>query len=278
MPDGILVLDERNKISVANGQMVRMSGYSVEEMKGRPVELLVPQALRTGHKKHHKKMMAGVRAMGHPQRDHRLQRKDGSEFSVAVTLDSVKTEEGWQTVVSVRDISERRMMEADAEARAMHDPLTGLANRALFGERLSQARLNARREGKLVCLAMLDLDSFKAINDAYGHWAGDEVLVQVAGRISEGLRATDTAARLGGDEFAWVLPGVASRHAAELLVHKRMKGLKAKFLVGGREMEVLCSVGLALYPEDGEKEEELMRAADAAMYESKHKGQKAGLD
>jgi len=210
--------------------------------------------------------------MGGPERDFRVRRKDGSEFSADIALGPVRTPSGTQTVAVIRDITERKRMEVAIEHRALHDPLTDLANRTLFLDRLSQSLLSARREGKQVALVILDLDGFKEVNDSYGHVVGDELLRELAGRLRAGLRATDTAARIGGDEFAWVLPKVAGRRAAERMVRKRLKALQVTFSIDLECIEVRVSAGVALYPDDGRDVDTLMRFGDSAMYSAKREG------
>jgi diguanylate cyclase (GGDEF)-like protein len=119
---------------------------------------------------------------------------------------------------------------------------------------------------------MLDLDGFKPVNDAFGHPVGDELLKQVAQRLQEGLRATDTAARIGGDEFALILPRVAGRESAQSMVRKRLDRLHGRYSVGNRSIEVGVSAGIALYPDDGRDTNMLMRNADSAMYSAKREG------
>jgi len=210
--------------------------------------------------------------MGGPERDFRVRRKDGSEFSADIALGPVRTPSGLQTVAVIHDITERKRLEVALEHRALHDPLTELANRTLFLDRLGQSLLSARREGKKVAVVMLDVDGFKKVNDLHGHAVGDKLLKEVAARLRMGLRATDTAARIGGDEFAWVMPQVAGRHTAQLMLRKRLQALDASFSVDKVRIEVRVSSGIAVYPDDGRDVETLMRFADSAMYSDKREG------
>jgi len=179
---------------------------------------------------------------------------------------------GEDTVAVIRDFTERHRLEAALAHRALHDPLTELANRTLFFDRLRQSIHAARRDHTQVGVVMLDLDGFKGVNDAYGHAAGDDVLKDLGARMSKGLRATDTAARLGGDEFAWLLPGVRSRESVSRTVRKRLTVIEEPLKVGRRKLAVGVSAGIALYPEDGGDADTLMRHADAAMYSIKRRG------
>ena len=210
--------------------------------------------------------------MGGAKREIWLRRKDGQVFAADIALGPLDTGSGRQTVAVIRDISERQAMEAAVEHRALHDPLTDLPNRTLFFDRLRQAILGSRRDRKQVALVLLDLDGFKRVNDAYGHMVGDRLLRMVADRLPSGLRRTDTVARIGGDEFAALLPGVAGRNASERMVRKLLRSLKPPYLISHRRILVGASAGIALFPEDGQDADALIRHADAAMYEAKREG------
>jgi diguanylate cyclase (GGDEF)-like protein/PAS domain S-box-containing protein len=275
IPDGVVVTDQDGRIVFANPQAEHMTGYTKRELLGRQIEVLVPRRFAGAHKGHRRRYHetgAGPRAMGRADGDFRVRRKDGSEFSADIALGPIETPSGPQTVTLIRDISDRIRFEALLEHRALHDPLTDLANRSLFFDRLNQSLQGARREGKKVALVMLDLDGFKAVNDAFGHPVGDELLKQVAYRLQEGLRATDTAARFGGDEFAWILPRVAGREAVQVMVRRRLSRLHGAYSVRNRKIEVGVSAGIALYPDDGRDVDTLMRNADSAMYSAKREG------
>jgi diguanylate cyclase (GGDEF)-like protein/PAS domain S-box-containing protein len=275
IPDGVVICDGRGRIVFANKSAEEMTGYRREELSGSPIEMLVPNRLRSLHRGHRGDYYAGRsdrRPMGRADHDFRVRRKDGSELFADIALGSIKTEEGNQTIAVIRDITERRRLESALEHQALHDSLTGLPNRTLFYDRLNQSLLSAQRERKEVALAMLDLDGFKDVNDAFGHATGDQLLKQWAGRLSSGLRATDTAARIGGDEFAWILPRVAGSEAVERMARRRLRALLEPFKVGKRSVEIGVSTGIALYPDDGRDADTLMRHADSAMYAAKRHG------
>jgi diguanylate cyclase (GGDEF)-like protein len=157
------------------------------------------------------------------------------------------------------------------EHQALHDVLTGLPNRALFSDRVERALAAARRDGAPPVVMLLDLDRFKEINDSLGHHHGDELLRQVGPRISGVLRSSDTVARLGGDEFAVLLTGVHAAQARDEVGAKLLAALGRSFCVGGIELEVGGSLGIAVFPGDGENVQALLRSADAAMYEAKRR-------
>jgi diguanylate cyclase (GGDEF)-like protein/PAS domain S-box-containing protein len=272
MPDGVVVADAAGKIVFANRSVEKMTGYRRRELIGAPIELLVPEELRSNHRRQVHGYLSGRMApqpMGRPNLNFRVRRKDGTELAVDIALGPIRTAAGRQVVSVIRDVTERKRLEADLEQQALHDPLTGLANRTLFFDRLQQALMGARREHRKVALVMMDLDGFKAVNDAYGHAVGDEVLADLSGRLSGGLRATDTAARIGGDEFALILPRIAGRDAVERMVRARMRAIHQPFEVGTERLELSVSAGIALYPRDGRDCDTLLRRSDAAMYSAK---------
>jgi diguanylate cyclase (GGDEF)-like protein len=155
---------------------------------------------------------------------------------------------------------------------AQYDPLTGLINRILFSDRLHSAITRARRDGGLVSLMFLDLDNFKAVNDHYGHVMGDELLKQVAARLTESVRESDTVARIGGDEFTVILEGAQRVEDAGHVATKILRALEVPYRVGNRELHVTASIGISLYPVDGDNAEALLRDADIAMYSAKAAG------
>jgi diguanylate cyclase (GGDEF)-like protein/PAS domain S-box-containing protein len=171
-----------------------------------------------------------------------------------------------------RDISERKEVEAKIAHMAQHDPLTGLPNRALFADRLERALAASKRNGISTALMFLDLDKFKPVNDTYGHAVGDVLLQQAADRMKSALRASDTVGRIGGDEFVVLLPAVDRAEVALLVAEKLLEALRKPFSIEGRSIEISCSIGIAMHPEDGRDEIELAKNADTAMYWAKKDG------
>jgi len=172
--------------------------------------------------------------------------------------------------LQIRDqMVELERSRAALREEATHDPLTGLANRRLFYDRLHQAIRHAHRYGGKVGILYVDLDHFKAINDQYGHHVGDAVLTEVAKRLTSHLRDSDSVARLGGDEFVVLLEGVQGREDYLAAVHKIEQALNVHSTFYGLDVEISASIGQALYPDDGADEDALIRAADAAMYRVK---------
>jgi len=271
IPDAVVVTGPDGEIVFANRAAEEMTGYRRKELAGRKVELLIPARQRGVHVRDRRRFYrrGTPRLMGHGQGDFTLRRKDGSLVEVEISLGPVADD----TVAVIRDVTERRRMEEALAHRALHDPLTNLPNRTLFFDRLHQAINSARRQGTQLAVVMLDLDGFKAVNDAYGHTAGDDVLKIVAVRLSTGMRDTDTAARIGGDEFAWILPRVASRRAVDRMIRKRLgAAAQEEIVVDGDAVDIGVSAGTALYPDDGRDADALIRHADAAMYTAKRNG------
>jgi diguanylate cyclase (GGDEF)-like protein len=169
-------------------------------------------------------------------------------------------------------LAEVRMAEEKIKDLAYHDSLTALPNRLVFTDRLALAVNQAQRQGSRLAVLFLDLDHFKVINDSLGHSLGDLLLQEVAGRLTGCLRAGDTVARLGGDEFTLLLPGVQGPAEAERVAGKVLDTLRNPYRLEGRELFITASMGISLYPDDGEDADTLVRNADAAMYRAKEQG------
>lgn len=200
--------------------------------------------------------------------------KDGSTvWTEIVSTYSVNLRTGGLELQGVtRDITERRASQERIAYLAEHDTLTGLPNRALVTDRLSQALASARREGHGVALLYIDLDRFKPVNDTHGHAVGDLLLREAAQRMRDCVRESDTVGRFGGDEFVVLLPRVEVPDDALRVAEKIRCTLAAPFLVSGLSLEVSSSIGVALYPDDGRSESSLLLGADRAMYEAKRSG------
>ena len=184
----------------------------------------------------------------------------------------IRVPEFYGTYGVARDVTDKKRAEELISYHAYHDALTDLPNRILFRDRLNLALIHSKRNKTDLPVMFLDLDRFKLVNDTLGHLKGDELLRQVAYRLKECLRSGDTLARLGGDEFTIFLPQMQSREDAEAVAGKFLKSLQQVFILDGHEVYISASIGIAVYPIDGEGIDELLRHADIAMYQIKAEG------
>jgi len=185
-----------------------------------------------------------------------------------------KEEQDFLGVVAstVACLIKRRYLEHQLKLQVERDKLTGLPNRSLFLDRLSQSMYAAKRHREQVVLMFIDLDRFKWVNDTLGHDAGDDLLREVAIRIKSCVRQSDTVARLGGDEFTTILTGITHPCYVELVARKILEQLTLPFQLCGQNIFISCSIGISVYPDDAELQEDLLKSADSAMYESKNAG------
>ena len=174
--------------------------------------------------------------------------------------------------IFAQDVTDRSRASARLNLLAFSDPLTGLANRALFADRLRQAALGARRDDRRFALLILDLDGFKSVNDCHGHAAGDAVLQHVAQRLQGCLRTAETIARLGGDEFAVLLPGIKQRGDAAHVAERLLAAIRQPLPVAEARLNLSATAGIALFPDHGATVEHLLVAADTALYAAKREG------
>lgn len=207
--------------------------------------------------------------------ENRIVNSSGTMHDMLWTINHHLDENGQIVAVNAtaRDITERKKSEKQIWKLANFDLLTGLPNRGLFMERLSQGIFQSTRTQKLLCLMFIDLDNFKDVNDTQGHQAGDQLLVEVAKRLLYCLRKTDTIARLGGDEFTVILTNIVKPADVEPVVNQILQSLARPFIVGHDvEVEVTASIGITFCPNDATDEQTLMRNADIAMYRAKSDG------
>jgi diguanylate cyclase (GGDEF)-like protein len=206
--------------------------------------------------------------------EHRIVHADGSERIVFQQAEAERDERGHAILLrgTMQDITERRMYEARIEYLATHDALTDLPNRNLLGDRIAQSIAQTHRAGERLALLFLDLDRFKFINDSFGHTVGDGLLKAVAARLLGTVRDSDTVARLGGDEFVIMAPGLIHAGDAANVAKKILATFAVPFVVAGRELHVTASIGVSIYPEDGDNSNTLLKSSDAAMYRAKEQG------
>ena len=271
--DLITVIGLDGTISYQSPSIERLLGYAPDDVMGRPFAELVHPS--DGSRV--REMLADGAAVADDQ-PHVLQcalvHRDGTpqQFEVNYTNLLGDAHVGG-IVLNCRDISERKAFEEQLTHQAFHDPVTGLANRALFAERVRHAIARSRREHNRIAVVFLDLDDFKTINDSLGHAAGDEVLGEVAKRLATSIRASDTAARFGGDEFALLLEDIEGVEEAADTAERVLDALAVPLRVGHKELSLRCSIGISVVSEDAPGgAEELIRDADAAMYRAKRDG------
>src|SRR3954452_3614339 len=203
-----------------------------------------------------------------------LRKVDGSPAWVLANADLLEARDGEPEMLegTVIDITQRRNAESQIVYQALHDSLTGLPNRTLFYDRLTQALVQGKRHGDSLAVLFLDLDQFKVVNDTLGHAAGDRLLIAVAGRLQRAVRTSDTVARVGGDELAFLLPGIGRAEDAARTAQKILAAVSRPLEIDGHPLYVTASIGISLFPADGEEAEALLSSADIAMYRAKDLG------
>lgn len=201
-------------------------------------------------------------------------RKDGSRYPIKISGFMLIDVDGSEVVWGmIEDISERKKMEEELKYNALHDSLTGLANRRLLTEMLDSSMAYSERENKIMAIFMIDLDKFKYVNDNYGHAIGDKVLIEVGRRINSLLnRKTDTVSRIGGDEFSVIASLLEDEKDARLLAKEICTSLSRAYIFSDIEINISASLGIAIYPHDGKNHDEIMTKADKACYEVKNRG------
>lgn len=269
--EAIMVTDTRNHIVQVNSAFEKITGYSEKEVLGRDPKLL-------GSGRHDSAFFQGMwQALlerGHWSGEIWDRRKDGSEYPKWVRIDTIRDADNFIThyVTVFSDISERKASEERIRYLAQHDALTGLPNRFTLAVHLEHTLARAERTADSVSLMFIDLDNFKSINDTLGHHIGDLLLCEVARKISDAVRKTDIVARIGGDEFVVVLEGTRLPSDAGQVAQKILDLLNEPLLIDGHELHTTPSIGIGIYPEDGENCETLMKNADVAMYHAKSAG------
>ncbi|HYF27275.1 MAG TPA: EAL domain-containing protein [Baekduia sp.] len=271
-PDAMVIVDARGHIALVNAQTERLFGFRRDELIGQRVDELMPADVRARHRHHQKGYMraATTRVMGRDM-EMRGRRKDGSEFPIEVSLSPLETDQGLLVMSAIRDVTERKETEEQLRRLAEHDVLTGLTNRRSFEEHFGREVALAARHGTGGALLLLDIDCLKDVNDTLGHSSGDDLLRRVATVLRSRLRATDIIARLGGDEFAVILPQTSAedaRHITEQLLRTIRERV---MVVGSRRVTITCSAGIASFSH-GALHEDVMLAADAALYAAKDQG------
>lgn len=267
---GIFIIQDGRFVYV-NPRLADIFGYAVEDIVGRlePIDLAA-QADREQVKENIWRCLDGE--IGSIRYVFSAVRQDDRLIDVEVNGEVVDYEGRPAIVGMALDITERNRAQRQLSYLAFYDPLTDLPNRALFFDRLGQTLVQSKRDGFPFALLLLDLDGFKAVNDAYGHETGDALLQAVGRRLRNCVRESDTVARMGGDEFIILLPRLRDSNDAMQVADKVIESLARRFSLTGHECRVGASIGLCIAPDDGGDMEALLSHADAAMYRSKERG------
>lgn len=272
--DAIFSVTGEGIISNWNAGAAAIYGYTAEEVQGKDVSLLTPPEHSGEVSQLYRQALDGelikhFETVGC--------RKDGKKIMISLTLSTIQDASGRIAGVSsiARDITERSEMEATIKHQAQHDLLTDLPNRQLFMDFLSLELPQARRNGTKLALLFLDLNGFKQINDTLGHHVGDCLLQEVAQRLRGCIRESDTVARLGGDEFTVLMPDLSQSGDLGTVLRKIMGVFEKPFILEGNPVSSSTSIGISMYPDDGNSIDDLMKKADIAMYDAKGAGRNA---
>jgi len=272
--DGIVTLSDDGVIESFNRAATELFGYSEPEAVGRAFSTMVgargPGDLDGDGRAEERS--SAQQGSGVPPIESVGRRMDGSTFPMELNLSQVQLGARQIHIGCLRDISERRSYTETLQHQALHDDLTGLPNRVLFGDRVDHAIRAATRESDSLALMVMDIDEFKQVNDTLGHQYGDVLLKLVTERLVGCLRDGDTVARLGGDEFG-ILPITGTDLAgAAAVAWKLQQALEAPFFVKDHDIDVRASIGITLVPDHGDNIDDLLRRADLAMYDAKRSG------
>ncbi|MCB1955839.1 MAG: EAL domain-containing protein [Rhodocyclaceae bacterium] len=269
--EGVAVMDPQGRIVEVNPAFSRITGYRADEAVGRPDTILHCDRQDPAF---HQRMREVLASSGRWEGELWSRRRDGSVFLERRTVDAVRAPDGRIThLVSIfNDITDTYRKDQQLLHQALHDPLTGLGNRSLLAERLELGIAHARRDGRRLGLLYMDLDQFKSVNDSLGHPAGDRLLQAVATRLAGRLRASDTLARVGGDEFVVLMDEFADSDDCARLATQLLASLEAPFELQEATIHVRTSLGIAVYPQDGQDGDTLLKNADMALYAAKAAG------
>lgn len=269
--EGVVITAPDSTIISVNRAFTEVTGYTSEEAIGN-----TPAMLQSGKqsKEFYQRMWTELDRYGQWQGEIWNRKKNGENYLEWLSIAAVRDENGELShyVAIFSDITTAKDNEERLQYLAHYDQLTKLPNRILFNDRLQQAMAQAEREQRQVAVMFLDLNGFKAVNDTLGHNAGDDLLLQVAERLTNCLRATDTVARFGGDEFTIVLPSIDDRDSVSRIANKIGQEIARPYTLEGHEASITTSIGISLYPQDNDDSQHLVEYADNAMYQAKRHG------
>ena len=271
-PASVVITDLKGHIEYVNPKFCEVTGYSRDEVIGRASHVFGAENDNPAELEHILEKLANGEIW---KGEFRNRRKNGMPYWESAVIAPIRDAEGGTShyLAVKEDITERKAFEQKLLEQATHDQLTGLPNRFLAVDRLQQMLQNAERRENHIGVIYIDLDDFKTVNDSMGHATGDDLLVQVSTRIWSHLRDEDTLCRLGGDEFMALIPDLtAPVEDLKIILHRIISSLQRPFDLSGHEVSVTSSLGIALFPEDGDTVGSLMSNADMAMYEAKRAG------
>lgn len=269
---GTILVDLEDIVLEVNDAFCQMVGRNRDEIVAKRSELFThPEDRSISDKAHHRLTSGEVDQVSYTKR---YLRKNGQVIVAEVSKSAVRDASGSTLyfVTSVRDVTKEHALNAQLSHQALHDSLTGLANRVLFENRLSQAHARTARRGGWNAVMLLDLDDFKEVNDSLGHLVGDELLVALARRFEEVTRSSDTLCRFGGDEFIYLAEELASPAQAEEVAERLLGVLAKPFSLAGTHVEQHASIGAVVLEGTGKAWTELIGDADTALYEAKRQG------
>ena len=269
--ENIVVTDANNRFITVNPAFTKTTGYTLEEVIGK-----TPKILKSGKQssEFYASMWKDLNTNGQWDGELSNRRKNGEIYIEWLSIRAIYNHDNTvkMYVATFSDITEKKRADEIIWKQANYDVLTNLPNRRLFDDRLKHEIKIANRSKKLLALLFIDLDYFKDVNDNYGHEIGDMLLISVASRITETLRATDTVARIGGDEFAAILPQIENESDISKVANLIIEKLSMPFNLNGIDVNISASIGIAIYPKDGTAAKELLKYADKAMYKAKKDG------
>lgn len=270
-PSSVIITDSKGNIEYVNPKFTQITGYILEEVVGKN-----PSILKSGKTppEEYKRLWKIITTGGEWRGEFCNKKKNGELYWESVSISSIKNSAGAIThFISVcEDITERKRADETIQQMAYYDTLTALPNRTLFNDRLTMELAHAHRNKQMLALLFLDLDRFKVVNDTLGHTMGDQLLKEVAERLKNCVREEDTIARMGGDEFTLILPGIVHVDDVTKVASKILESVKKPLMLDDYELNITISIGITIYPNDGEDAEILLRNADIAMYRAKEKG------
>lgn len=269
--EGIMVTDPQSHIIEANPCLCQMTGYTRDELLGQ-----TPSLFRSGRhdQEFYRRMWEALQHTGEWRGEIWNRRKGGELYAQSASISAVRDSQGRLThyIALMADITALKSHAEWLEETAHQDPLTQLPNRTLFLDRLHHALARAHRDKTQLAVCYIDLDEFKPVNDTYGHAAGDRLLIEIAARLRGQIRGGDTAARLGGDEFVLILTHLVEAEECRQAMDRVLAAITAPVQIDKQTVSISASIGIALYPRDGDKADDLLLLADQAMYEAKRTG------